>query len=257
MHPRVNPSPILPSPLLPVRVRPSHSRQSQRGLSFKPKLQAGMISKLWTRNYGLSSKTRVLLRLLHPWTPVRAGAHLLPPLVLLPLHLELHWCHRLTSPCPLECREFWAPPPPLDREWLLQDTPRHPPQSPGRRSGKNCSPQEYMMKLCWINHLNVASHFYFQTLPTGFDPAATPPSDIVPPFPGPNQVSYFIPPPLFRCVHEHLIICGDIFCVQPHSHSNLWVIWMLNWGELWALRLFREVTESRHPHLVSLLDVSR
>ncbi|XP_074534367.1 serine/threonine-protein kinase WNK1-like isoform X2 [Halichoeres trimaculatus] len=26
-----------------------------------------------------------------------------------------------------------------------------------------------------------------QTLPTGFDPAATPPSDIVPPFPGPNQ----------------------------------------------------------------------
>ncbi|XP_053282718.1 serine/threonine-protein kinase WNK1 isoform X2 [Pleuronectes platessa] len=27
-----------------------------------------------------------------------------------------------------------------------------------------------------------------QTLPTGFDPAATPPSDIIPPFPGPNQL---------------------------------------------------------------------
>lgn len=172
----------------PVKVRFSHRQGSWRELRSQPRLWAEMTSKLWIRSYGPSLKTRAQPRPPHQWMPIRTLAPLLLLLGLLPLHQALPWYHHLTLLLTQGCMELQVPQPPQDKVSPQQDTHRHLHLSRGHRlvvpaAARNTSKQLTFHEIILINS------YVPQTLPSGFDQAATPPSDLIPPIPGPNQVS--------------------------------------------------------------------
>lgn len=173
----------------PVKVRFSHRRWSQRELRSRPRLWAEMTSKLWIRSYGPSLKTRALLRPPHQWMPIRTLAPLLLLLGLLPLRQALLWYHHLTLLSTQGCKELQVPRPPQDKVSPQQDTHRHLHLSRGHRLVVHPAARNKCKQLTYCHEIILINSSVPQTLPSGFDQAATPPSDLTPPIPGPHQVS--------------------------------------------------------------------